>query len=241
MSSYTFVSAFLSPTGDTEKSAKYFELFTPLAASGLNLIVFMSEHLIPMASAKFPGVKFEAVVLEELGSYQSTMRDGVNLAPNRGPDDTLIYMAIINSKTELMIRALNLDRPKTSHYGWIDFGISKITPRSELFFDLLNRQCQNLSTPLLAIPGNWGFEEGNLIEGIVWRFCGGLFMGDAESVRKFCLLANALYSKIILEKNIALWEVNIWAHMEREGWKPNWFQANHDESMLCLPQHFLTK
>lgn len=243
MSSVTWVTALLKSKEGVEYHRRYFDLFRPLAESGLNLVVFMSEHLIPEASSLYPRIDFYPVILEDLESYRVTMTEGTRLPLLvGGPKDSKQYMAIINAKTELVLRAMNLDRPKTTHYGWIDFGISHITLTPADHLAHLKSQCERLVTPLLAIPGA---TQRPLLEvltlGVSWRFCGGLFVGDAKSVKEFCELSNRVYKDTVEKTGIVVWEVNNWARLELEhGWQPDWFPANHNWTMLTIPEYFLS-
>lgn len=241
MSTVTFVTALLKSSDGTEYHRKYFDLFRPLAESGLNLVVFMSSHLVPEAQAMYPDIHFEPVILEELQSYQATFPDEIQLPQHRSPKDTKNYMAIINGKTELVLRAMNLDRPKTTHYGWIDFGISHISKTPTVHLAQLRDQCSRLITPLLAIPGATSRPPlEHLTSGVFWRFCGGFFVGDAESVKQFCKLSTQVYINTTQKTGIAVWEVNTWARLELEyGWNPDWFPADHNPSMLRIPEYYL--
>lgn len=240
MSSVTFVSALLRSSEALEYHRKYFDLFEPLANSRINLVVFISDFLLAEAIERYPRVKFEPVVLEDLESYRAATADDIRLPDCHSPKDTKKYMAIINAKTELVLRAINLDIPKTTHYGWIDFGITHITDTPQECLTNLKNQCERLMTPLLAIPGIWQLGYGNLTAEVVWRFCGGLFVGDRESVREFCLLSSEVFAKTTKETGVAVWEVNTWARLEREhGWKPDWYQADHNKSMLVIPESYL--
>lgn len=241
MSTTTLVTALLNSAdvkAEYRDPSKYFELFKPLAESGINLIVFMSAHLMPNAVSLYPGVRFEPVILEELESHQVAFSDNTRLPDHHNAvKDTRTYMAIINAKTELMLRAIKLDRPKTTHYGWIDFGISHVLSDPATCLARLKHQCEHLLSPLLVIPGCWAsVSHEQLTRGVVWRFCGGFFVGDVDSVRRFCELAAMAYQTAVKKTGVVTWEVNTWARLELEyGWKPEWFQADHNDSMLCIP------
>ncbi len=238
-STVTFVTALLGSPG-TIQHRKYFELFRPLAESGINLVVFMSEHLMPVATSEYPNVEFEPVVLEELKAYQTAMTENAQLPQHHDAKDTKLYMAIINSKNDLVLKAMSLNRPKTTHYGWIDFGIIHITSTPRETLAILKAQCERLKSPLMAIPGIWGRGQGHLTAAVVWRFCGGLFVGDMKSVKRFCLLARDAFALCVKQTGIVAWEVNTWARLELEyGWNPDWFFADHDISMLRIPDRYL--
>ncbi len=244
MSTVTLVTALLRSRDAIEYHRDYFTLFRPLAESGINLVVFLSEQLVSQARSMFPDIQFEPTALEDLESYKvATLTEGARLPEQHAAKDTKNYMGIINAKTELVLRAMRLpDKPKTTHYGWIDFGISHITSTPKECLAAFKAQCQKLSSPLLAIPGIWPLGFGNLDVQVIWRFCGGLFVGDRDSVRRFCLLSQDLFARTIKETGVVSWEVNTWARLERQyGWRPDWYQSDHNKTMLQIPDAFLVK
>jgi hypothetical protein len=92
----------------------------------------------------------------------------------------------------------------------------------------------------LYIPGCWNSGPPSF-DSICWRFCGGFFIGDSESVRKFFSEYESLFKNILVIKGLA-WEVNVWAWLEHIGHlNCKWFKADHNDSIIHLPKEiFLT-
>lgn len=248
-SSVTFVSAFIECVGeqraDEYANERYFTLFEPLAKANLNLVVFISPHLLENARSRWPSVKFEPIVLSELETARIVKtHETITLPPIRTRDkDTVSYLTLINSKTELVRKVINDDsRVKTKYYAWIDFGISKVLRQQDPVKTLteLNNKIETtkFNEPFLAIPGCWsfGFNYPLSRRQVVWRFCGGFFVGDEKSIVNFDDLSQRVLDENLRKTGVLTWEVNTWATMEFEhGWKPNWYSADHNETMLTLP------
>jgi hypothetical protein len=114
-------------------------------------------------------------------------------------------------------------------------------------------------TPFLCIPGSGMYStplaqnlsemshENLLIEFPLllnvpcWRFCGGLFVGDALSIIEFDALCRTMFPVFLDKYRRIVWEVNLWSWIESAvpTWKPIWYKADHqDDTMFTnFPQH----
>jgi hypothetical protein len=94
----------------------------------------------------------------------------------------------------------------------------------------------------LSFPGCWDLGAGRayLHDAINWRYCGGFFLGDIESLQEFYRLYRIYFPKYLKETKTMLWEVNIWHKMELDGWKCVWYKADHNDSILRIPSSFYT-
>lgn len=91
---------------------------------------------------------------------------------------------------------------------------------------------------MLLIPGCWEKQSSDrdFINKIIWRFCGGLFIGDIGSIQDFFNRTLIEFPKFINEYKTLTWEVNYWSWLEsKTDWSPQWFYAGHDDTMLSLP------
>ena len=74
-----------------------------------------------------------------------------------------------------------------------------------------------------------------LYDRISWRFCGGFFLGDKESLLHF-FEKFKFFWVLYLSKNKITWEVNIWHYMEFLGLLNTlWYNSSHDEGMVKIP------
>jgi hypothetical protein len=236
MTSTTVVTALIDPTGvqSYRNLEVYLNKFKFLAQAGFaNLVVYINPHLIDRMKEAYGSIAFLPVVFEELHAQNFAK---LPLPENRfASKDTAEYMVVINSKTELVVRAINdPDLKKTTHYCWIDFGIAHISQTPEAMLERVREQLDDreLKASFLTLPGCWDYIPADLFNSVSWRYCGGFFLGDRQSIIDFENLARlALRSVPKL-----IWEVNVWSFMEQNlGWKPLWYFALHDEGMFRLP------
>ena len=94
-----------------------------------------------------------------------------------------------------------------------------------------------LKGTVLAFPGCWQKGLGNPISGVCWRFCGGFFLGDRESLIKWSALYRAHFPTLVKSYGL-LWEVNTWTLLEQlndPAFRPHWFKADHNDSIIRVP------
>ena len=76
---------------------------------------------------------------------------------------------------------------------------------------------------------------------ICWRFCGGFFIGDKESLIDFYNLSFNNYSEFLIATKTFLWEVNYWAWLESyKNFSPIWFSGDHNDSIINIPSDLYT-
>jgi hypothetical protein len=224
--SITFVSALLNLYEDRpeDKSLeKRITFFNELQESGIYIHLFLSPEYKDKIILK-NGV-IEYISLEDLDTY--------HIAPSGLPyirqtsHDTRNFMILMNAKTEFVYRAMK--SRDTSYYAWIDFNITHVFKQKNTILYLKNLKI--LTDKCLYIPGcldknpYFGFDHVN------WRFCGGFFLGDKESILHFYHLHKEIFPTIPKLS----WEVNVWAYMENFNWKNNWYAANHNDSIIKIP------
>jgi hypothetical protein len=181
--------------------------------------------------------------LASLTSYITCVRakPALELPRNRNhAKDTMEFMALMNSKVEMVWRTLPLLSEGVDGVAWIDAGICKIfgggdatnQSRVRVAFKRLSRW-----TPrMLTMPGCWN--PGRPSEDAVcWRFCGGFFGLPVAAVDDFHRATQTILEKWISRGRLA-WEVNLWADMEMVGIGPKirWFAADHNITMMEVPE-----
>lgn len=227
----TFVTALIDLEDDQRVDKpleKYIELFRMLNNNGLRFHLFLS----PNYRDKFEvqnGV-IEYISLTDLDTYKH--------APLGIPDirtvecDTRNFLILLNAKSELMCRAIQSHMHHCTHYAWIDIGICHMfrTPLTTL---RNLQQVANTEFPAscLYIPGCWEKQSYVSLSSVNWRFCGPFFLGDKQSL----LDMKDRHDRCFPSLSNLTWEVNVWAHMEQQGWTPTWYKADHDDSILNVP------
>jgi hypothetical protein len=224
----TFVTAFLdlheTRAKDKTNEARI-NYFNQLVATGIRLHVFVSpEHRDKISITN--GV-IETISLEELDFYA--------ISPQGLPDtrsdehDTRNFLILMNAKIEFMKRAIQAG--DSTHYAWADFNLYHVLKDPQSASDLRAIASGYLPSTCMFFPGCW--PKGVLWDAVNWRFCGGFFLGDRESLLKFYDLYVTEYPR--LPK--LTWEVNTWAYLETLGFPINWYSADHRPSILHIPRN----
>jgi len=159
--------------------------------------------------------------------------------------DTYNYLISQNTKFEFMEKAIELNPFNTSHFAWIDFGVCHVVKSQETLDKLYTFSKSSLRDKMLAFPGCWNRKLSDEFIWQIdfrpyWRFCGGFFVGDRESILDFTNCYRTYYKKFLQDKKILVWDVNIWTWMEYNNYfKPEFYESTHDDSMLIIPSHYL--
>lgn len=245
----TFVTAFLDLREDRSKDKSWHrcvDLFHQLAATGISLHCFISQTVkdameLPLS----PNVYYENIELYNLQTY--TCIQGVHYdvpTTNTPHHDTANFMILMNAKTEFMRRAVKEDHFQTTHFAWIDFSIFHVfrsdPSAASKFLQVLAHSA--LQPKCLYFPGCWGKGTASdvLFKQINWRFCGGFFLGDRESVLSFANIHAAYFPIIVRMQRKLVWETNIWHYLELyHGLQVDWFPADHNERIIQIPRSAL--
>ena len=251
----TFVSAFLKLNDDVFEWYKSlndcFLLFEKLfKVKDINIHLFLSSCYQTQGDLlliKYPeNLKIDYLELDDLWTHQEVCKySNLSLPTNRNlKKDGIKYLSLQNCKLELISKAIQKNYFQNKHYSWIDFRIFHIIkPEVEETFitDLEKIVSNKLKDKLLVIPGCWEKIYDKLIfkyliEKISWRFCGGFILGDLETLNKFYEDFKNDWS-LFLSLNKITWEVNIWHLMELNNViNPLWFKADHDNTIIKIPE-----
>jgi hypothetical protein len=229
----TFVTAFIDlneDRSDVRSVNTYLEKFEQLVRTGVNLHVFVSSSYSRYVTES-QTLKKTIIELEDLDTYKTLQGIQYELPTHRtSKKDTERYFILMNAKTEFLEKSIRMNLFKTNQYAWIDFGI----------FHVLNNSAEQVKW-----LGRTGLPKGLYVPGCVlknevpftqvcWRFCGGFFIGDQESILEFNSLYKQRFRSLVKEARILTWEVNIWAKLELEGWNPIWYPADHNDTILMV-------
>jgi hypothetical protein len=261
----TVVSAFLELAKMSYSAEQAFiRNFEMLASTELQICIYVSCGAIAKISGildKYPNVKVMGIV--SLHSTQCAL-DAVNCsglpAIRNIPKDTREYILLMNSKTEFMRKAITANPFNSTHFAWADFRLAHVFSNPASSIAHLRELAQaTLAPKFLAIPGcrskiaDGSYKDkGVFADNILWRFCGGFFIGDKSSVLRFAELHSNLFPEFIKIFGTIAWEVNIWAWMEtyshylenrkpngtKNAWTPDWFAADHNDSIISIPAKF---
>lgn len=241
----TFVSAFIDLQEEREtrhSPLSRIHFFEELASTGINIHLFLS-HSYRTLYMEIVGYRQNVFVnfleLADLTTYKELAGVSYTL-PNTDNvlKDTGHYHILNNAKAEFVERAIKQGQFPAPNYAWIDFSIGHV------FHETRNtlKYLQDISAdPTLEIhglyfPGCWSNSYGgmyDLFSKISWRFCGGFFVGDTESLLAFAALHRANFRSIVEKSGVLPWEVNIWHYLELNcGFNPTWYNADHNDSIV---------
>lgn len=247
MSSITYVTAFIDINHNIpNKSIDWrFDNFCELARSGINLCVYIDtkwfDRLQTIANM-YPNVKImKTVNLQDTFVAKTCSQLEYTLPTVRNQEkDTADYMMLMNSKFEFTKDAIQQNVWNTTHFAWIDFSIFYIFKNKEQSAAYLRTLSNDkLASKFFAIPGCWNKQTTISPQTVNWRFCGGFFIGDKNSVMDFCELCERQFPEYIRSMKCLSWEVNFWAWLETtREWSPTWYSADHNDRILYVPASF---
>jgi hypothetical protein len=250
----TLVTSFLDLNEDRSKDKsveKCFIFFQKLANTNIPICLFVSEGYLDRAREiceKNKNIYLMPVVnLEDTWTYKTTSSiDNIQLPNNRTDyHDTYNFIILMNSKIEFVNEAIKLNPFQTNHFAWIDFSICHVI-KSDNTLERFKTYCSSLlKDKFIIFPACWPKEyvnqyTENLYNQVIWRFCGGFFIGDKDSLRDFNVCYQKYYKIFLEERKKLVWEVNFWAWLEnKKYWNPESYMANHNDSILNIPSEYL--
>lgn len=248
----TFVTAFFDIYGANslnKPNSMRFEHFKKIAATGIPIIVFTDDTAREAIEeiGKTSNLKIYYEKFQDLLTVKEGMRHPLTLPETRCmKKDTVEFMLLMHAKVEFLYKAIQANPFGSIHFAWMDFSLSYIFRDMEGSLQYLQSLSKQTFTdqPFLAIPGCWPRGTGldYIWNAIHWRFCGGFFVGHAIKLQEFYHLYRDVFSNIIGAKQRMIWETNIWSLLEEHyGWRPDWFQADHNDSIIHIPDCFIEK
>jgi len=233
MNQPTIITSMLIARSDgrmTHPVMTYLAHFEHLVATGLPIVVYLEPSLV--GSVRASNVTVIPTSLEDLPLWRDMQGMELRLPADRNPvKDTADYLALINSKTELVRRTIAMTDVDAMH-AFVDFGIFHVI-RDKARAQNRIRAIDATYAELVTLPGCTR-QISDYLDRINWRFCGGFFYGPAAAMRTFANLHQRRARTLLPTLS---WEVNIWAWMERHGELAcQWYQADHDDSIFDFPE-----
>lgn len=242
----TFVTALIDlneSRPDGKALNNYLNHFQNLADTNLSLHVFISssfEEKFKQRYSNYKNIFYETLNLEDLDVYKELLdvefsRPSVIIENSK---QTTNYNIVQHSKIEFVKRAIDKNKFNNKQFAWIDFGIDYVIKDKNSYKNLFDIKAlsDEIVFPTVLQRSLHKSEDFNNIN---WRFAGGFFIGNKESLINFYNLYRKEFKNIIREKKILTWEVNLWAYFEEFHFlKFKEYKSNHNDLILQLPKEF---
>lgn len=250
----TFVSAFIDLNEDRskDKSPEFcFLLFDKLVKLDINICVFVSSKYYDIATIRYAKNKnihiMPSIELSDLWTYKITASiPDISLPIIRTHyHDTFNFLILMNSKIEFVNKAIEKNPFNTTHFAWIDFSICHVIKSENSLVRLSTYSKSLLKNTMLVFPGCWSNEQlhhykNTINDRVIWRYCGGFFIGDKISLLKFNECFRMYYPSFLYKEKKLVWEVNFWGWLEIQNYfSPHVYMANHDDSIIQIPSNYL--
>ena len=240
MDNTTIVSALMTNVNDRSDANMdaYIRFGKLLLSSNIYKVVFIDEFIIN----QFLDNVNERTILIPINKNENYLYKYKHLITNyqlktNSSKDTVEYMFTMCNKTEWVNQAILLNAFNTSHFVWVDFGIKYVYGDTSCSFVSQIEKFKYTNFNKIRIGTVWGIDKEytnyDLYQTIVWYFGGGVFGGDAGSLKKFAILMKDKCIQIIQNKHTIMWEVNIWYMIYKENKELfDVYKCDHDKTML---------
>lgn len=253
----TFVTAYLKTYDndyhETKTFEKRLEFFMRIVELNINICLFISPEFkdaIDLITNKHQNVVvIEVLSIDDLEITKIGRKNShlLNLPERRNSlKDSSNYMFLINSKIEFIKKAINANPFNNDYFCWFDFSLPYVFKSIDNCLAKLKIYSESnfISQPFIANSGCWNkcTNVEFLKNDVYWRFCGGFFIGDKNSLLSF-YHANVRYFEEFLSLTKKLvWEVNYWAWLEFMGYVSfTWYLADHNDTIINIPTHVIQK
>jgi len=200
--------------------------------------VYLSPDYYEIYRDKFSSDKVvvESIDLEDFRAYKELSTINVQLPDVRNLDkDTYNFLTFINSKTELVQKSIHNNVFNATHFAWVDFGIFHIIKNIESTKQIIHKlSITELKDSFLALTGIYRPRAHCSFLHPDWRFCGGFFIGDIQSILHFDNLYKNYFLRITKQRRVLTWETNMWTYFEQFlNWNPIVYLAkSFDDTMF---------
>lgn len=250
----TFVTALIDLNEDRSRERSpetRINLFRHIANSGVAICLYVSstyEDIAKELENEYKNIKLMPIInLEDTQTYKIINELNPALpATKTDYHDTRQFITLMNAKSEYVYNATLINPFNTTHFSWIDFSIFHVIKNIE---QAMNQLClfgfSELKQTFLLFPCCWTPEYSkqminNIALNVFWRFCGGFFIGDINSIQNMHYLMLEQLHNFIKEYGILVWEINMWAWLEvKHNWKIDYYIADHNDTILNIPAIYL--
>jgi hypothetical protein len=238
----TIVSAFMTNINsrDDRSYEKYLDLASHLLKVPINKVIFIDSTVYSQFK-HFNNDNTIIVPFYKESNYLYQYKDIIDnsrLSTTNPQKDTIEYMFTMCYKTEFVRSAIQMNLFKSTQYIWMDLGIKHmITCSDDEFVEKIMRlKDVEYKVNHVRIPSIWNPDNNyqvDLYKDVSWHFAGSMFGGNYEILITFADLVKETCIKTIQEKNVLMWEINIWQIIYKmDRWRFCYYFSRHDNSIL---------
>lgn len=253
----TFVSVIIKNPDDQNATIKRIEWLLTLIRAELPLVLYACPFFYGLFQGQldigYPGFKILPLDISATEIFThvrmaTEQRGPIQLPAMRNTGkDTEFFCTLMNTKTELVARAVRDGHVATPFAAFIDASIAKVLQNPGATFARLKQTVVSNKITSVIIPGcRTPFDMGgvqqtkdSILSHICWVFCGGLFIVPSARAMEWHIRCRELVVELLMEGHLT-WEVNVWAYLAQQT--PGlvlWFSADHNDSMLTVPDYFM--
>lgn len=244
LTNITYVSALYDLYGQQSVSDRLTRDVQELIRRPLPLILYLDSYYASIVAPMPKGSQVTVIVLPlvELHIYNLIVQNKhlLHLPETRTPEkDTYEYMALMNTKAELMHRAQAI--ASTEYIAWIDAGASKMLTDKDGSFDRL-ASSRLTGVPQVLIPGCYqrAISFDNLCSNVWWVFLGTFLVCHRSYLLTFYNLSLQAVGRFLIRRRVT-WEVNVWIDIEQKyPGTFQWYAADHNDSWTQFPSQYLS-
>lgn len=160
--------------------------------------------------------------------------------------DSKKYLLLMNSKTDFVNRAVNIDPFHSLYFAWIDFSIAYIFKNKNITLKMLSYLSfsRNIQDSFLLVPGCYNVMEyispDFLGNEILWRYCGGFFIGSRDRLKQMLEAYKLHFINFVVETKRLTWEVNMWCWFEyKKLINIDFYLSDHNDKIINIPSNYL--
>jgi len=238
----TIVSAFMANInfrGDRSYE-KYIELASHLLKVPINKVIFI-DSTVYSHFKHFNNDYTVIVPFYKESNYLYKYKDIIDnsrISTTNSQKDTVEYMMTMCHKTEFVRSAIEMNLFNSTQYIWMDLGIKHmITCSDEEFVEKVMRlKDVEYKVNHVRIPSIWNPDSNyqvDLYKDLTWYFAGSMFGGNSTILITFADLVKETCLKVIHEKKMLMWEINIWQLVYRmDRWRFLYYFSSHNNTIL---------
>ena len=155
--------------------------------------------------------------------------------------DSKEYLLLMNSKTDFVNRAINIDPFHSLYFAWIDFSIAYVFKNKSITLKLLSYLSfsRNIQDSFLLVPGCYEVMEyvsPHFLGNEILCYCGGFFIGSKDRLKQISESYKLHFVDFVSKTKRLTWEVNMWCWFEyKKLINIDFLLSDHNDKIIKHP------